>query len=270
MHHEAKSHAYAFGTLIHGRDVVEGEMVEWNARWHRRRRSHHPTGPWAVSWWLSFSFTIGSVLFVVGGIATIIGAAQTAVWLNVIGATVFSVGAVLALIEAIDAAKRLGLPGVSGLWATAGGRAAIIQIISAAGFFQIAMVAGLATNLGWAATDVWVWTPSTIGSIGFVVSSFISVQEARPAADIGATSALCNLTGSMCFLLGSLAGYLAQGPVDVPGNDFANPVFLAGSALFFAGSIFGLAELRQPLGQHQTSKPLSPPGTMGRTPYTRA
>lgn len=255
MNPDAKPHKYLFGTLIHVHTTIDSEIVEWNARWHRRQRSHTPSGQRSISWWLSVLFTIGSVLFVAGGIATIVGLDRPAAWMNLIGSIAFSVGATVALIEAAVAAKRLNLPGFAGLWATAGGKAAIIQIIAAVGFFQIAMITGIITDLNWVTTDVWLWTPSTIGSIGFVTSSMISLQEARPAADIGTAASTANLAGSVCFLLGSLAGYLAQGPIRIPGNDFANPVFLIGSVLFLAGSAAGLAELRQPLRPHQTSIP---------------
>lgn len=248
-----RSQKYASGALIHAQTSIEGEVIEWNARWHRKRRSHTPEALRSVSWWLTLLFTIGSLLFVVGGVATITSIDRPAAWMNLTGSLAFSIGASLAVVEAASAAKRLGKFGIAGLWATAGGRAALIQIVAAAGFFQIAMIAGVLTDLNWVTTDVWLWTPSTIGSIGFVASSFIAVQEARPAADIGTTAAIANLAGSVCFLLGSVAGYLAQGPIQIPGNDFANPVFLAGSVLFLAGSAAGFIELRQPLEAHQTS-----------------
>lgn len=99
-----------------------------------------------------------------------------------------------------------------------GRRAALIQVVAAAGFSRIAMV------------------------------------RRGPAAEIGTAAASANLAGSGCFLLGSLARYLAQGPITVPaGNDFANPVFLAGSVLFLAGSVSSFVELAQPLRAHQSS-----------------
>lgn len=251
---EAEARRYASGALVHAHTVRNGRSIEWNARWHRKRRTNDRGVELSVSWWLALLFSVGSVLFVVGGVATISNMDRLAAWLNLVGALGFSIGAVLAVIEGTDAAERLRLPGVAGLWATAGGRAALVQFVSAAGFFQVAMVTGMLANVGWVTEDLWLWTPSTIGSIGFVVSSVISVQEARPAADIGTTAAVANLAGSVCFLLGSLSGYLAQGPIDLPANDFANPVFLAGSVLFVAGSAASFVELRRPLGPDQTSE----------------
>lgn len=247
---------HVFGALVHAGAMGPAGPMEWNSRWHRKRRQRVPDGDRTISWWLALLFTAGSVLFVFGGVAAIMSADRAAAWLNLVGSLGFSVGAFLAVLEAADAAKRLGRrPGLGGLWGTAAGRASLIQIVAAAGFFQIAMVAGMFPDLGWVRTDLWVWTPSTIGSVGFVVSSLISFREARPAADVGATAAGANLVGSACFLAGSLDGYLAQGPTGLPGVDVADPVFVIGSVLFLIGSVLGFAELRRPLGLQQTASP---------------
>ena len=201
-----------------------------------------------------------------GSIASIASSDRPAARLNLTGSVSFSIGAILAVIEARDAADRLGHPPTLGaLWSTDGGRAALVQLVAAAIFFQIATIAATLSDLGWIDTDLWLWTPSSIGSVGFVVSGAIYAREARPARDIGALITVLNLAGSTCFLAGSLGGYLAQGPVHIPGNDFVNPVFLAGSALFLLGSVIGFIELRQPLKPHQTTRHCSGRGSPGLT-----
>ncbi len=256
---------YGLAVPIHIVGSRRGTPIEWNTRWHRKHRDDVGVGR-SVSWWLALLFTVGSVLFVVGGVATIASADRPAAWLNLIGSIAFSGGAVLAVVEAADAALRLGVKRtLGGLWSTAGGRASLVQVVSAAVPFQIAMIVATISDLGWVTTDVWLWTPSTVGSIGFVIAGIIYLHEARPAADIGTRAAAANLAGSGCFLVGSLAGYLAQGPIEIPGNDFANPVFLAGSLLFLAGSVLGFVELRRPLDSHQTG-PLAGAGALGSAP----
>jgi hypothetical protein len=235
---------------------MTGSVVEWNSRWHRKQRRHDPARRRDLSWWLAILFLIGSTLFVVGGVAAISGLGRAGAWMNLLGSICFSIGAGLALVEAATAARRLGEDrDIAGLWSTAGGRAALTQFVAAAGFFQIAMAASMAASLEWIATDFWIWTPSTIGSIGFVTSGVIFTREARPAADIGFASARANLGGSICFLTGSLLGYLAQGPTAFPHADVATPVFLAGSLLFLLGSALGIVELHRPLEPHQWASP---------------
>ena len=255
------------GVVVHVRHVGEdGRNREWNARWHRRQRSRDGAVGRTVSWWLSVLFLIGSVLFVVGGVLAYTDTGRLADWANLAGSMPFSAGAVLAVVEADRACMRLGREtGVSGLWSTLGGRAAIIQGVSAVGFFQIAMVAAMFGSLGWVATDVWLWTPSTIGSAGFVVSGYMYVAEANPADDIGTRASRVNLLGSVCFLAGSIAGYFSAGTLRIPTNDVTTPAFLLGAIAFAVGSALGLVELQRPLQPHQTiAHPGSDEATLGR------
>ncbi len=253
------------GTVVHIRHVDEdGRTLEWNARWHRRRRQHETTADRTVSWWLSALFLVGAALFICGGVLAYTDTGRLADWANLAGSIPFSGGAVLAVVEANRACARLACgPGVKGLWSTTGGRAAIIQVVSAVGFFQIAMVAAMFGSLDWVTTDIWLWTTSTIGSVGFVVSGWMYVAEANPADDIGTRSTWVNLLGSVCFLVGSVAGYFSAGTVRIPTNDITTPAFLIGAIAFTVGSALGLAELRQPLRDHQT---IAHPGLIAELP----
>jgi len=209
-----------------------------------------------VSWWLAALFTAGSTLFVIGGILAFTND-PSARWFNLVGSVGFSVGALLAIVEASDAAHRLnGRRTPGSVWATAAGQASFIQGISAVILFQFAMVAAAAdTSLSWIGDDIWIWTPSTLGSVGFVIAGRILWLEAKPAADIGSTAARFNLVGGACFLGGSLAGYFAHGPFEVGANLVSNPVFLIGSLAFLIGSGLSLVELDQPLRANATATP---------------
>ncbi len=106
------------------------------------------------------------------------------------------------------------------------------------------MIAGVVSDLSWTGTHALLWTPSTIGSIGFVVSSWIAWREARPAQDIGTAASVANLVGSAGFLVGSLTGFFDD--FGLPANDIANPVFLAGSLASAIGSLLAFAEHKMP------------------------
>lgn len=215
-----------------------------------------------VSWW----FTVGSLLFVASGLTAFTTSPITAV-LNFVGATVFTGGAALAWHrrprppgcsrasnQLPDAVPPQSVPceaaGLSAELAVAAGQyhpsqgasershsglPLAVQLVSAGVFFQTAMTCGLLTHPWWV-EDVWVWTPAVLGSVGFVWSSLLlvpSAQVARPAR----LRAWANVGGSTAFLMGSILGYFAQGPVIIPPNDIDNPVFLLGSLLFLYGSI---------------------------------
>ncbi|MBV7295736.1 hypothetical protein KRX51_07390 [Corynebacterium sp. TAE3-ERU12] len=239
-----------FGLPTH----IAAEEAAWNARWHRKQRSPDHAAPHSVSWWIAVFFGVGAVFFIIGTCADFASSDALATWTDFIGACLFGVGAILSIIEAYQASRRIR-PFVPhrNLWHTAAGRASIIQGFCALVLFQLAMTVPLWGSLGWQATDVWIWAPSTLGSVGFVVASGIYYREAKPAKDIGTTAALVNLVGSWCYLIGSAFGFLEQGPVQMSGDWVVNPVFLVGSVLFFFGGVFSIMELRQPLQQHQTA-----------------
>jgi hypothetical protein len=231
-----------FGVVVH----QSGPDGVWNSRWHRKGRTEEHTSARAVSWAIAVLFTVGSVLFVVGAIGAFRDAGWVR-WANLIGSTLFSIGAMLAVVEVRAALVALHeTPTTAHLWRNPGGRAALIQLPAAAFFFQIAMIAGAASGLDWLQTDAFLWTPSSIGSVGFVISSWIAVRECTPARDIGTWSTVANFAGSVGFLVGSLTGYFSQGPFNLNANDVSNPIFLVGSTLFLIGSTLGLAELRTP------------------------
>ena len=231
-----------FGVVIH--EVSDSGV--WNSRRHRKGRTSAHTRSRPLSWAISILFLLGSILFVVGGFGAF-GDKPWVAWLNFVGALLFSGGAVVAVLEARDALiARQRATGLAGLWADPGGRAALIQLPAAAVLFQLAMTAGLANNLDWVRVDGLLWTPSTIGSVGFVASSWILWREARPARDIGAATAITNLAGSVGFLVGSAAGYFDEPPFGLSSNDITNPVFLIGSFLFAVGSALGCVEIATP------------------------
>ena len=96
--------------------------------------------------------------------------------------------------------------------------AAVLQFIGAT-FFAIAVISGTPGVIGgsqWQLQQALIWTGQTVGSVFFVISSWIMMVEEQntwitPACGrIGWQSAFWNLIGSIGFLLSAIFGYLAN------------------------------------------------------------
>jgi len=101
---------------------------------------------------------------------------------------------------------------------TIGFWAAFLQFIGAT-FFAIAVICGIPGVIGptqWQLQQTFIWTMQTVGSVFFVVSSWMMMVEEQinwymPACGrIGWQSAFWNVLGSIGFLLSAVFGYLAN------------------------------------------------------------
>lgn len=96
--------------------------------------------------------------------------------------------------------------------------AAFLQFIGAT-FFAVAVICGIPGVIGasqWQLQQTFIWTMQTVGSVFFVVSSWMMMVEEQvnwymPACGrIGWQSAFWNVLGSIGFLLSAVFGYLAN------------------------------------------------------------
>ena len=96
--------------------------------------------------------------------------------------------------------------------------ASIIQFIGAT-LFAIAVICGIPGVIGgteWQLQQTFIWTMQTVGSVFFMVSSWILMVEEQPTwympacGRIGWQSAFWNLLGAIGFLLSAVFGYLAN------------------------------------------------------------
>ncbi|UFU05949.1 YrhK family protein [Ruania halotolerans] len=237
---ERRELSLVHGIVVHAAAVVDGRLLEFNERWSRRSRSaERSLSSWDASVWMAVCFAIGSVVFIVAGISAIVGpgAEATTVRLgNLIGATVFSVGALFAVEEARCAVEPRRW---SQFWASIAGRASLIQGVAALLPFQVGMVIAMANT----EQAHLVAALNTVGSLGFVLASYLYLRESWPAHDVGTTSSAANLLGSVLFLVGSTAGFAPPGAA---ADAVVNWSFLVGSMLFAVGAITALVELSAP------------------------
>ena len=236
----------------------DGTVVRWGSRRHRKHLKERAAGstwwaPRARGWWIAVLFAIGSALFALGAVPAYASAAG-ARWDNVTfftGSLFFTSAAFLTYREAVDAAppalnpahRRFFVyqPGRIDWWATG------IQFIGTL-FFNVSTGTATASSLSAQAAHQHVWRPDAIGSVCFLVSSFLAWYEIchgwaawRPAS-YGWWITLANLIGSIAFGISAVAGYV--NPVTGQVHDLArtNTQTLIGAVCFFIGALLLLPE----------------------------
>lgn len=224
----------------------DGDELEWTSRGYRKGRQPRTRAagsaaayrrpplfgfaPHVLSWWVAMTFTIGSVFFVVGAAGAVTG--PTRWWPNAmyfVGSLLFTTGASLQLREISLTGRDLLLPprpkphGLRRYWLFRPGRldwnASAIQLIGTI-LFNVNCLFGMSMSLTHRQEDMRVWVPSTIASVCFVSSSWLSLVEAegrwfswRPR-QLEWWITVGSLLGSWGFLLSSLAGFFLGGQLE--------------------------------------------------------
>ncbi len=168
----------------------DGTVVVWESRWHRKHPTHTPSTVWwtpnSISWWIGILFAIGSSAFAVGSIpsyADAVGAGYDNLTYFV-GSIFFTSAACLQYWQVLAARPPSGglrHRGVGDLlgyqpdridwWATT------IQLLGTL-FFNLSTGRALSTGLaGPTSVNHAVWRPDALGSVCFLVSSFLAWAE---------------------------------------------------------------------------------------------
>jgi hypothetical protein len=265
----------------------EGDEIEWTSRGYRKGKQPQtrPAGkaaarrrpplfgfaPRALPWWVAVVFTTGSVFFVVGATGAVTG--PTRWWPNAmyfVGSVLFTTGASLQLREIALAGRQLLQPPrpkphhLRRYWLFRPGRldwnAAAIQLIGTI-LFNVNCLFGMSMSLTYRQEDWRVWVPSTIASVCFVSSSWLSLVEAegrwlswRPR-QLEWWITVGSLLGSWGFLLSSLAGFFLGGDLSAVVTGLLGPhgetlwleyavdgVLLAGSLWFLVSTYLMIPE----------------------------
>ncbi|WP_158685513.1 hypothetical protein [Microbacterium halophytorum] len=245
------------GRVVHIASVNDGKNVlQWNARWHRKARSS-ARGPTATK--QRFYARAVGVLFAIGAACFVVAAPIAlsrrpgADALNLVGSLLFSLGAVYAVLEANGAAKELSGARQQRFRTTAA-LAATVQLVSAAGVFQISTIAASADVSGSTALFL-VWVPSFLGGIGFAWSGWLYAAEARPAHDLGSRIANLNLAGSVIFLLSAVPGLVDPDEALAATRWLTALGYGIGSLAFLCAGVAAVFEVSRSLPQGSTSIP---------------
>ena len=170
--------------------LPDGSRLLWDSRWHRKHAGRVPDGstwwaPFAMAWWMGVLFAIGSICFALGSFppyATAVGATPDNIT-YFIGSIFFTTASFLQYVEVASTPTDLAEPHRNGFgsllrirhrridWWAAG-----IQLLGTL-WFNRTTLSALLVGLGASPDHHPIWRPDALGSICFLVSSWLAWVE---------------------------------------------------------------------------------------------
>jgi hypothetical protein len=229
---------------------ADGSTTHWSSRAHRKHSSRlsrvrllHDSVWWApyrASWWVAVLFVLGSACFVVAPIpwfAEHVGASADGM-VFFIGSLLFTTAATLQWLETINSDRGPASSGEGSTrvvawephridWWSSG-----VQLIGTLAFNATTFRA-LSTTADQSSYDHAVWRPDAVGSVCFLVASYLAYVEVtgglvrRPVRTLEGNVVTLNLLGSLAFGLAAVASYV----VPSSGEMVNVPVVNAGTAI---------------------------------------
>ena len=257
--------------------LPDGTRRVWDSRWHRKHAGRAPGGstwwaPFAMAWWMGVLFAIGSICFALGSFppyATAVGATPDNIT-YFIGSIFFTTASFLQYMEVASTPTDFAEPHRSGFgsllrirhrridWWAAG-----IQLLGTL-WFNRTTLSALLVGLGASPGHHPIWRPDALGSICFLVSSWLAwVEEChgpfawRPAGISWWITAL-NLLGSVAFGVSAVASYVTSSG-QLLSLALTNLGTFVGAVCFLIGAVLLLPE-RTLQGPAAESAPEPEPG----------
>ena len=240
--------------------LPDGSRVLWDSRWHRKHAGRVPGGstwwaPFAMAWWIGVLFAIGSVCFALGSFppyVTAVGATPDNIT-YFIGSIFFTTASFLQYMEVASAPSDLATPHRKGLASLLRIRhhridwwAAAIQLAGTV-WFNRTTLSALLVGLGASPNHHPVWRPDALGSICFLVSSWLAWAEechgsfAWNPSRISWWITALNLVGSVAFGVSAIASYVTSSG-QLLSLALTNLGTFVGAVCFLAGAILLLPE----------------------------
>ncbi len=222
--------------------------------------------PQRLAWWIALFFIVGSACFAAGSFASNwpqycpAGLANSRVISAVFftGSLFFTTAAGLQVLEAINGdVADIGASNVtdqrSWRWFAwkphnAGYSASLTQFVGTL-LFNVNTGDALLSQLTWLQEEILIWAPDVIGSICFLVSSYLALVEVShrfwsvQPAQLSWWIVMINLLGSIAFMLSAVFSFL---PPSGRGAEWlwgANFYTLLGAMCFFVASYLMIPEL---------------------------
>jgi hypothetical protein len=202
-------------------------LVVWESRWHRKHPGGRPGGgtwwaPRTITWWIGVLFAVGSTCFALGAFPPYADAVGT----NgdnltyFIGSIFFTTAAFLQYFEAATTPRSLDGAGSRSFrqlflaqYRRIDWLASLIQFAGTL-WFNRTTFSALVVGLGASSAHHPVWRPDALGSVCFLVSSWLAWAEAchgpfawRPR-DVSWWITGLNLVGSIAFGVSAVASYV--------------------------------------------------------------
>jgi hypothetical protein len=199
-------------------------------------------------WWMSVLFACGSLCFVVAsipGFVELVGSLADAV-VYFVGSILFTSAATIQWLQSgglMFPLRRIGW------WS------ATVQLVGTL-YFNATTFRALQSGLDANEYDRLVWTPDALGSICFLVASYlacvdISGLSARPLRTRDSLIATVNLVGSVFFGIAAVASFVVPSTGSTVDLAVANLFTALGGVCFFVGAV-----LLRPASSHQDDAPL--------------
>jgi hypothetical protein len=207
--------------------LPDGTLLSWDSRWHRKHAGRIPGGstwwaPFALAWWIGVLFAAGSVCFALGSFppyVTAVGATPDNITFFV-GSLFFTTASFLQYMEVASAPSDLAAPQRNGFASLLRVRhqridwwAAAIQLLGTL-WFNRTTLSALLVGLGASPDHHPVWRPDALGSVCFLVASWLAWAEEchgpfawQPSRLSWQITAL-NLAGSVAFGVSAIASYV--------------------------------------------------------------
>jgi hypothetical protein len=235
----------------------------------------HLWAPGRLAWWIAVLFIIGSSCFALGGFASnwpqyLPPGFKDSSVINMVffvGSLFFTSAAWLQLLEAIngdvaDIGTSAGTPGQHWRWFAwkphnAGYSASLIQFIGAV-LFNFNTADAMIAGLGWMGEDLLIWTPDVIGSVCFLIASYLALIEVShrfwsvQPGQVGWWIVMLNMLGSVAFMLAAVFTFFQPSSGEMEWVWGANFFTLVGAAGFFSGSYLMIPELFGATGSTDT------------------
>jgi len=240
--------------------AADGTEVVWESRRHRKRPAHPAGSTWwaptAIGWWIGVLFAIGSIGFALGSFPLYADAVGTGHdnLTYFIGSLFFTTAAFLQYCQVVGTAHGLGPedrswvrrmvtvePGRIDWWASA------VQFVGTL-FFNVTTWHALAGTYSSAtAANHAVWRPDAIGSICFLVASWLAWAEVchgrwawRPGLYSWWIAGL-NMVGSVAFGVSAVASKV-EASGTLRSLALTNLGTFVGAVCFLVGGILLLPE----------------------------
>ena len=240
----------------------------------------HLWAPARLAWWIAVLFIIGSSCFALGSFASNwpqylspeFGGSGVINTVFFVGSLFFTSAAGLQLLEAINGdVADIDTPGRHWHWFAwkphnAGYSASLIQFAGTV-LFNFNTADAMITGLGWVGEDLLIWTPDVIGSVCFLVASYLALIEVShnfwsfQPRQVDWWIAVLNMLGSVAFMLAAVFTIFLPPTGGMQWAWGANFFTLLGAVGFFSASYLMIPELFGATGNTDTNM-----GSSGNAP----
>lgn len=245
-----------------------GRLVHWRARQHRKGLLRYPDQTevpvWlrpAFNWWTGLSFSIGSLLFMLGATLSLIPNPLSMTQINIVffmGSIPFTIAGFLQNFQAANGTdfstsapeppSRVRLVG----WRphTLGWLSTFSQFLGTIAF-NFNTADAIHPVKEWYMQDVTIWLPGFIGSVLFLVSGYLAFVETSHGywswkpRDLDWKIVFINLLGCVFFMTSGIVSFIPDGKAPAWMGIVANTHLWLGALCFLTGALLMMKESQQ-------------------------